>query len=134
MQLADLTFLAVLNLSFNKLVGRIPQGKQFATFSENSYEGNRGLCGDPLNKKCAAATGPRSPLPTFEETHLNPGIVIDWNVVSAEQGFVFGLGIVIGPLLFWKRWRIWYYKHVDDIFFSIFPQRSEEHTSELQSL
>ena len=116
MQLADLTFLAVINLSFNKLVGRIPQGKQFAKFSENSYEGNRGLCGDPLNKKCAAATGP------FEETHLNPGIVIDWNVVSAEQGFVFGLGIVIGPLMFWKRWRIWYYKHIDDILFSIFPQ------------
>ncbi|KAK7861032.1 receptor-like protein cf-9 like protein [Quercus suber] len=122
MQLADLTFLAVLNLSFNKLVGRIPQGKQFATFSENSFEGNRGLCGDSLNKKCAAATGPRSPLPKFEETHLNPGIVIDWNVVSAELGFVFGLGIVIGPLMFWKRWRIWYYKHVDDILFSIFPQ------------
>ena len=70
MQLADLTFLAVLNLSFNKLVGQIPQGKQFATFSENSYEGNRVLCGDSLNKKCAAATAPRSPLPTFEETHL----------------------------------------------------------------
>ncbi|XP_050244003.1 receptor-like protein 33 [Quercus robur] len=122
MQAEDLTFLEVLNLSFNKLVGRIPQGKQFATFSENSYEGNRGLCGDYLNKKCAAATGPRSPLPTFEETHLNPVIVIDWNVVSAELGFVFGLGIVIGPLMFWKRWRIWYYKHVDDILFSIFPQ------------
>ncbi|KAL4606288.1 hypothetical protein ACB092_09G091800 [Castanea dentata] len=122
MQLEDLTFLAVLNLSFNKLVGRVPQGKQFATFSENSYEGNRGLCGDYLTKKCAAATGPRSPLPTFEETHLNPGIVIDWNFISAELGFVFGLGIVIGPLMFWKRWRIWYYKHVDDILVSIFPQ------------
>ena len=55
-----------------------------------------------MNKKCGAATGPRSPLPTFEETHLNPGIVIDWNVVSAELRFVFGLGIVIGPLMFWK--------------------------------
>ena len=45
MRLADLIFLAVLNLSFNQLVGQIPQGKQFATFSEDSYEWNKGLCG-----------------------------------------------------------------------------------------
>ncbi|XP_023893409.1 receptor-like protein 7 [Quercus suber] len=44
MQLADgLTFLSVLNLSFNQLVGQIPQIKQFATFLETSYEGNKGL-------------------------------------------------------------------------------------------
>ncbi|KAM3689860.1 hypothetical protein ACJW30_09G077000 [Castanea mollissima] len=37
MQLADgLTFLSVLNLSFNQLMGQIPQIKQFATFLETS--------------------------------------------------------------------------------------------------
>ena len=120
MQLADLTFLAVLNFSFNQLVGQIPQGKQFATFSEDSYEWNKGLCGYPLEIECTS-TEPRSLHPTFEETHSNSRIVIDWNFLSAKLGFAVGLGIFIGPLMFWKRWRIWYFKNVDDILSSIFP-------------
>ena len=54
MQLADLTFLAVLKLSFNQLVGQIPQGKQFATISEDSYEWNKGLYGYPLEIECTS--------------------------------------------------------------------------------
>ncbi|KAK9986144.1 hypothetical protein SO802_031095 [Lithocarpus litseifolius] len=120
MQFADsLTFLAVLNLSFNQLVGPIPFFKQFATFSEASYEGNEGLCGNPLNKNCTP--GPRSPPSTFQETHSNSG-EIHLNFISVELGFIFGFGIVIGPLMFWKRWSRWYFKHVDDILIRIFPQ------------
>ncbi|XP_059428750.1 receptor-like protein 9DC3 [Corylus avellana] len=121
-QLADgLIFLSVLNLSFNQLVGKIPQIKQFATFSETSYEGNIGLCGITLKEKCTREE-PRSSPPTSEETHSNSRNAIDWNFLSVELGFIFGLGIVIGPLMFWKRWRICYYKHADDIFFKMFPQ------------
>lgn len=54
-QLANLTSLSFLNLSYNQLVGRIPQGSRFQTFTEKSFEGNKGLCGAPLNKKCNAA-------------------------------------------------------------------------------
>ncbi|XP_059429264.1 receptor-like protein 6 [Corylus avellana] len=118
-QLADgLNFLSVLNLSFNQLVGQIPFTKQFGTFLENSFKGNKGLCGLPLKSKCTY----EEPPPTYEESHSNSRIVIEWNYISAELGFVFGFGIVIGPLMFWKRWRIWYSKHVDDILFKIFPQ------------
>ncbi|KAG7965137.1 hypothetical protein I3843_09G209200 [Carya illinoinensis] len=118
-QLADgLIFLSVLNLSFNQLVGRIPRIKQFATFSETSYEGNKGLCGFPLKENCSGDGVP----PIFEETHSNSGIVVDWNYLSAELGFVFGFGIVIMPLMFWKRWRFWYSKKIDDILFKIFPK------------
>ncbi|XP_030927606.1 receptor-like protein 7 [Quercus lobata] len=120
MQFADsLTFLAFLNLSFNQLVGPIPFFKQFATFSGTSYEGNEGLCGNPLNKNCALV--PRSPPPTFQETHSNSG-EIHLNFVSVELGFIFGFGIVIVPLMFWKRWSRWYFTHVDDILIRIFPQ------------
>ncbi|XP_023925855.1 receptor-like protein 7 [Quercus suber] len=121
MQLADgLTFLSVLNLSFNQLVGQIPQIKQFATFLETSYEGNKGLYGFPLECK---HDEPGALPPTFEETHSKSWIWTDWkNYISAELGFIFGFWVVVGPLVYWKRWRIQYYKHVDDILIKIFPQ------------
>ncbi|XP_065625774.1 receptor-like protein 7 [Quercus suber] len=95
-QLTDLTFLAVLNLSFNQLTGPIPYIKQFSTFSEDSYEGNKYLCGKPLKTECIAV--PRLSSPTFEETHSNSGIVIDWNFISAELGFFLALGLSLDPL------------------------------------
>ncbi|KAL4613947.1 hypothetical protein ACB092_07G019500 [Castanea dentata] len=87
-QLADgLTFLSVLNLSFNQLFGPIP----------SSYEGNKGLCGCVLKTKYI---------------HLKSRPLINWNYLIAELGFFSGFGMVIGPLIFWKRWRILYYKHL----------------------
>ena len=65
-------------------------------------------------------SGNRSQL--IEETHSTSGIVIDWNYIIAELGFIFGLGIIYWPLLFSKKWRIWYFKHVDDLLFWMFPQ------------
>ncbi|XP_062173084.1 receptor-like protein 6 [Alnus glutinosa] len=118
-QLANgLIFLSVLNLSFNQLVGHIPFIKQFSTFSENSFKGNERLCGLPLKSQCSHEE-PRLSPSTYKESHRS---MIEWNYISAELGFVFGFGIVMGPLMFWKRWRIWYYKHVDDILFKIFPK------------
>nr|GEW51427.1 leucine-rich repeat-containing protein [Tanacetum cinerariifolium] len=54
--LAGIKGLAVLRLSYNRLVGRIPDGTQFKTFDENSFQGNAGLCGYPLPKKCSEYT------------------------------------------------------------------------------
>ena len=110
-QLASLNFLSVLNLSFNQLVGKIPTGSQLQTFSENSFLGNRGLWGFPLNPSCKDATPP----PAFESRHSGSRMEIDWNYVAPEIGFVTGLGIVIWPLVFCKRWRRCYYEHVDGI-------------------
>ncbi|RVW13684.1 Receptor-like protein 12 [Vitis vinifera] len=67
-QLANLNFLSVLNLSFNQLVGSIPTGNQLRTFSENSFLGNRGLCGFPLNASCKDGT-PQ----TFDDRHSGDG-------------------------------------------------------------
>ncbi|XP_057506553.1 receptor-like protein 6 [Actinidia eriantha] len=51
-QLTQLNSLSFLDVSHNHLTGPIPHGKQFDTFPNNSYEGNSGLCGNPLSKKC----------------------------------------------------------------------------------
>ncbi|KAK4582396.1 hypothetical protein RGQ29_025537 [Quercus rubra] len=117
-QLTDLTFLSVLNFSFNLLVGPIPQVKQFGTFTNDSYIHNKELCGFPLTTHCISY---EAPPPTFQETHSNSG-EIDLNFLSVELGFIFGFGIVIGPLMFWKRWSRRYFKHVDDILIRVFPQ------------
>ncbi|GLT32397.1 hypothetical protein SLA2020_070670 [Shorea laevis] len=116
-QLADLNFLAILNLSHNQLEGRIPSGSQFQTFSEDSFKDNKGLCGVPLKKNCSPNVGP-----TPEDKHSDDGTNIDWNFLSIELGFVFGLGIVILPLMFYKRWRLWYCKRINGFLSRFFPQ------------
>ncbi|XVF78873.1 hypothetical protein PTKIN_Ptkin14bG0172300 [Pterospermum kingtungense] len=89
MQLASLNFLEVLNLSQNQRVGQIPQGKQFNTFLNDSYEGNLGLCGFPLSKRC----GPDETLepPIFHE-ESDSAFGLDWKFVLMG----YGCGMVFG--------------------------------------
>ncbi|XP_059668046.1 receptor-like protein 7 [Cornus florida] len=120
-QLASLTFLSVLNLSYNQLVGRIPAGYQLQTFSNTSFEGNKGLCGSPLSTNCSEVPSPS--LPTFKDKHSFPESEV---YVSAELGFIVGLGIIIGPLLICRRWSFWYFNYVDRIFLSNIIHQQEQ--------
>ncbi|XVF78916.1 hypothetical protein PTKIN_Ptkin14bG0176500 [Pterospermum kingtungense] len=88
-QLASLNFLEVLNLSQNQLVGQIPQGKQFNTFLNDSYEGNLGLCGFPLSKRCGPDEPPAPPI-FHEESDSSFGL--DWQFVLMG----YGCGMVCG--------------------------------------
>ena len=63
-QLTSLTFLEYLNLSQNQFIDPISQGGQFWTFQSSSFEGNFGLCGFQLPKKCE-----NNEIPTFEIRH-----------------------------------------------------------------
>uniref|UniRef100_A0A7N2N0S7 Receptor-like protein 12 n=2 Tax=Quercus lobata TaxID=97700 RepID=A0A7N2N0S7_QUELO len=100
-QLVDLTMLAFLNLSENYLFGHIPQGKQFNTFMNDSYYGNRGLCGFPITKACGNDEGQQpSPSSTIQEDDFEFEKGFHWKVVLLGYGcgFMFGLGL--GYLVF----------------------------------
>ncbi|RDY04377.1 Receptor-like protein 12, partial [Mucuna pruriens] len=119
-ELARLSFLEVMNLSYNHLVGRIPTGTQIQTFEADSFIGNEGLCGPPLTQNCDGEGGLSPPASETPDSHA--GGSIEWNFLSVELGFTFGFGVFMFPLIFWKRWRIWYSKHVDDILCKVIPQ------------
>ncbi|MBA0854334.1 hypothetical protein Goshw_029227 [Gossypium schwendimanii] len=65
--MTNLTFLEVLNLAENNLVGPIPHGNQFDTFDNDSYSNNLGLCGLPLSKQCINHEGDKPPSPLVVE-------------------------------------------------------------------
>ncbi|KAM7477805.1 hypothetical protein LguiA_026018 [Lonicera macranthoides] len=101
-ELASITFLSALNLSYNKLTGKIPSGNQFTIFAQTSFDGNEGLCGPQLNKSCSHIA---ETLPPFKDKHSHPEDGKKWELLSAASvGYVVGLGFVIGPLFFCERW------------------------------
>ncbi|MBA0842494.1 hypothetical protein Goarm_002315, partial [Gossypium armourianum] len=88
--LANLNFLSFLNLSNNELIGKIPLGTQIQSFPEASFENNAGLCGPPLKAPCESP-----PVTKVGPPNPRTGNHINWNLISVEIGFVFGLGAVI---------------------------------------
>ncbi|KAG6404543.1 hypothetical protein SASPL_136792 [Salvia splendens] len=120
-EIASLTFLVVMNVSHNKLVGEIPIGNQLQTFSADSFEGNTGLCGLPLNISCT------NPSPQFVEVESDREI--EWDYVFAAAGYVVGLGGFSWVLLLCPSFRYKYFEKVEDVFEKIFEccqSRKEE--------
>ncbi|XP_074377313.1 receptor like protein 27-like isoform X2 [Apium graveolens] len=105
------------DISNNHFEGNIPHtiGNQIQTFSDASFERNKGLCGAPLQLKCGGV-----PVITVNYDEEDPGENIKWEFVAPEVGFAVGLGIVILPLILNKRWRSFYYERVDHMLFKVF--------------
>ncbi|KAJ8898943.1 hypothetical protein K2173_008441 [Erythroxylum novogranatense] len=121
-QLAGLTFLSFLNLSSNKLVGMIPTSTQLQSFFPTSFEDNAGLCGPPLSESCRDDELEATDL----SSKTDPGNdSVNVPILSVEIGCISGLVVIIGPPVYCKRCRLWYYRKVDYYLFRIFPQLDE---------
>ncbi|GLU15252.1 hypothetical protein SLE2022_317580 [Rubroshorea leprosula] len=111
-QLTGLIFLSYLNLSHNKLKGHIPQGKQFDTFSDDSYMGNSGLCGLPLTKKCHNEEEPGAPPSKFDEED-DFATLFEWKFALAGHGCGLVLGLSLGYIMFTTGKPWWVVKKVE---------------------
>ncbi|GLU19130.1 hypothetical protein SLE2022_353950 [Rubroshorea leprosula] len=110
-QLTNLTFLSVLKLSHNELEGVIPLGKQFNTFSNDSYIGNHGLCGFPLTKKCHPEE-PGAPPSKFDKED-DSATLFNWRFALAGYGCGLVLGLSQGYIAFTTGKPWWVVKKVE---------------------
>ncbi|KAM2625427.1 hypothetical protein TB1_032295 [Malus domestica] len=112
-ELVKLNFLSFLNLSNNQLEGRIPTGTQIQSFSPDSFTGNKGLCGAPLNLTCSDNN--TSP------TDQNEVSKVDWQSIYTGVGYGVGAGVVVILLIVWEEGRNWLEDSIDKILLAILP-------------
>ncbi|GLT82427.1 hypothetical protein SLE2022_007990 [Rubroshorea leprosula] len=116
-QLTRLNFLEVFNVSHNHLTSPIPKGQQFDTFENSSFDGNSGLCGMPLSRKCDYHNPEILPPPSStSKGNEDSGLLAEfgWKLVLLGYGCGLLIGVVIGNIVFtrkheWfmKTFRIW---------------------------
>ncbi|XP_021841379.1 receptor-like protein 6 [Spinacia oleracea] len=109
--LSQLTTLEVFNISFNDhLVGPIPQGNQFNTFDDTSFQGNPGLCGSLIYQKCRNEDViPLSPPSVHsDKSEDEDSELIDWIIKSL--GCICGtiVGFVIGKIYITDKYHEWF--------------------------
>ncbi|KAF8034779.1 hypothetical protein BT93_C0944 [Corymbia citriodora subsp. variegata] len=106
-KLIELSFLSFLNVSYNNLTGSMPRGKQFDTFSDDSFEGNLGLCGEFISRKCQDSRNPSGQPSAHQEEDLGSPIELDWKIVLMGYGSGLVVGVVIGnAFISWKH--VWF--------------------------
>ncbi|GKV50925.1 hypothetical protein SLEP1_g57603 [Rubroshorea leprosula] len=111
-QLTWLNFLEVFNVSHNHLTGPIPKGQQFDTFENSSFDGNSGLCGMPLSRKCDYYNSESlPPASSTSEGNEDSGLLaeFDWKLVLLGYGCGLLIGVVIGNIVFTRK-REWFMK------------------------
>ncbi|AES99957.1 putative leucine-rich repeat-containing, plant-type, leucine-rich repeat domain, L [Medicago truncatula] len=113
--LTNLNFLSFLNLSNNHLEGVIPTGQQFATFENDSYEGNTMLCGFPLSKSCKN----EKDLPPHSTSEDEEESGFGWKTVVIGYGCGAIFGLLLGYNVFFftgkPQWLLRLVEHTFNI-------------------
>ena len=85
----------------NNLTGVIPQATQFSTFTNDSFVGNPGLCGEPLPRKCENSDA--SPA----EDDLYSESVIAFGLETVLAGCASGtiIGVALGYIFSTRKYK-----------------------------
>lgn len=103
--MSRLTFLSYLDLSRNNFSGRIPSGSQLQLFNSSRYEGNAGLCGFPLTKRCPEDKTSAEAQPSSNGNEDEDDILYErWLYISAAIGFTTTFSGICGTVLL-SHWR-----------------------------
>lgn len=98
-----MTFLSILNLSYNNWTGEILKSTHLQSLDECSFKANA-LCGPPLDKNCSES---RMVRPTVEQDVGEYRLLKDkWFYLSLGLGFFAGFWIMLGSLLVNMPWSI----------------------------
>ncbi|GLT27012.1 hypothetical protein SLA2020_020420 [Shorea laevis] len=111
-QPTQLNFLEVFNVSYNHLIGPILKGQQFDTFQNSSFDGNLGLCGMLISRKCDYYNPevlPPPPLTSKGNEDLGLLAEFNWKLVLLGYGCGFLIGVVIGNIVFTRNCE-WFMK------------------------
>ncbi|XP_024630871.1 receptor-like protein EIX1 [Medicago truncatula] len=84
--LAHIDRLTMLDLSNNRLYGKIPIGTQLQSFNTSYFEGNSNLCGEPLDNKCPGEEPSKHQVPTTDAGDDN-SIFLEAFYMSMGIGF-----------------------------------------------
>ncbi|XVF31901.1 hypothetical protein REPUB_Repub17cG0034500 [Reevesia pubescens] len=110
-ELLQLTFLEFLNVSHNHLLGQIPQGNHFATFENNSFGSNPGLCGKPLSKTCNSFQVSPPPFSSEEDQGRESLLEFDWKTILMGYGSGLVIGLAIGHIYIPNK-NEWFMKYL----------------------
>ncbi|KAL7595134.1 hypothetical protein Lser_V15G29214 [Lactuca serriola] len=116
--MSQMNFLGYLDVSYNNLSGRIPSSTQLQSFEPSRYDGNPGLCGPPINKKCHGDEELEEPpvvVGRNEGDEEGVDEVWGWFYIGVGTGFATGFWIACGVLLLNHRGR-----HAFSMFFDGF--------------
>ncbi|KAG5561422.1 hypothetical protein RHGRI_004455 [Rhododendron griersonianum] len=94
-------------------LGPIPRGKQFDTFSNDSYVNNLALCGLPLSNTCGDSKATQPPPSTSGKEDSERGF--SWEIILPGYGFGLVIGLVMGYLMFSFGKPQWLVKMVEDV-------------------